>query len=364
MEPVVILLFVVIAILIIAIVVLSVKSRLRRPHPNTANIEGLSDTMILRDALERQNQLMQELKTHLDYGDREQTIIRDELQKTQRAIDHLRVDYDARKQAEEESRRIVKRLESVIVGSYSKGRAGENILHEIFKLFPREMIAYNVPINGKVVEFGLVLSDKKVLPIDSKWPATTLLIALEDEKDEKVRIAIADQIEKEVGRRIREVCQYIDPDTTSPWVVAAVPDAVFSVCKRAYLEAYKRQVILMSYSMTIPYILTFYSLHLQYSKTVDMENLQSHLITIGRQLDEMEQILENKIARGNTMVGNAYGEYKQLISRVRASVTFLQTADEVNADEVNAVDNELVHPTTGRYLDDSHRLDREFLRDQ
>jgi DNA recombination protein RmuC len=357
MEPVDILLLFVIVVLAVVLVAVSLKPR--RVKSGNLDAGNLSETIVLRDALERQNQLMQELKTHLDFGGKGQAVLRDELLKTQRLIDHLRIDYEARKQAEEESRRIVKRIESVIVGSYSKGQAGENILHETFKLFPREMIAYNFPINGKVVEFGLVLSDKKVLPIDSKWPATALLVALDEERDERVRLSIIDRIEKEVSRRIREVCQYIDPDMTAPWVVAAVPDAVFSVCKRAYLDAYKKHVILMSYSMTIPYVLTFYSLHLQYSKTVDIENLQSHLLTIGRQLDEMEQILENKIARGNTMVSNAYGEYKQLISKVRASVTYIQAADGIDSTE-----RELIHPTADRIPDRltargaDHPLDR------
>ncbi|HZD59846.1 MAG TPA: DNA recombination protein RmuC [Anaerolineae bacterium] len=285
------------------------------------------DLSVLHDTLERQNLLIQELRSHVEFGDRGQNILREELQRTQRSIEDLRTDYAARKHLEEENRRMVKRLESVIIGSYSKGQAGENILNEIFKLFPREMIAHNFNVNGKVVEFGLVLSDKRVLPIDSKWPATNLVIALDEEKDEKVRLGIIAQIEKEVGRRVKEVCQYINPDVTVPWAVAAVPDSVFSVCKRSYLDSYKRQVILMSYSMTIPYILTFYSLHLQYSRSVDMENLQSHLITIGRQLSEMEQILENKIARGSAMISNAYIEYKQVISRIRASVTYLQATE-------------------------------------
>ncbi len=314
MDATVAVLLVLIVILVVAVVVVSS----RRPG---------GDVTVLRDTLERQNLLIQEMKSRLEFGGHGQDILREELLKTQRAIEYLKVDYEARKHLEEESRQVVKRLESVIVGSYSKGQAGENILNEIFKLFPHEMIAYNFNVNGKVAEFGLRLSDKKVLPIDSKWPASSLLIALEEEKDEKVRMGIADQIEKEVGRRIKEVCQYIDPDVTAPWAIAAVPDSVFSVCKKAYLDAYKRHVILMSYSMTIPYILTFYSLHLQYSRSVDMENLQNHLLTVARQLDEMEQILENKIARGTTMISNAYGEYKQLISRVRASVAYLQASE-------------------------------------
>ena len=34
----------------------------------------------------------------------------------------------------------------------------------------------------------------------------------------------------------------------------------------------------------------------------------------------MENILENKIYRGATMVSNAYLEYKQLISRIKSSI--------------------------------------------
>ena len=328
MNITVTLLVALIALLIIAVVYLAA----RRPAPGYS-----SDLMILRGTLEQQNLLMQDMKARLEFGDRGQNVLHEELLKTQRTIENLKADYEARKILEEESRQMVKRLESVIVGSYSKGHAGENILNEIFKLFPGEMIAHNFNINGKVVEFGLVLSDKKVLPIDSKWPATNLLIALEDEQNEKVRLSIIEQIEREVGKRIKEVCQYIDPNVTAPWAIVAVPDAVFSVCKRAYLDAYKRHVILMSYSMTIPYILTFYSLHLQYSRSVDIENIQGHLLTIVRQLDEMEQVLENKIARGSTMLSNAYGEYKQLISRIRASVTYLQAAESASDIEQETV---------------------------
>lgn len=283
----------------------------------------------LRDTLERQNLLIQDLKSRLDFGNHGQDALKQEIQRIQRSVDHLKIDYEARKKLEEESRQMVKRLESVIIGSYSKGRAGENILGEIFKLFPQDMIAHNFNIGGKVVEFGLVLSDRKVLPIDSKWPATSLLIALEEEEDEGIKISIMEQVEKEVGRRVKEVRQYIDPDVTTPWAIVAVPDSVFSACKRAYLESYKHQVILMSYSMTIPYVLTFYNLHLQYSRSVNMENLQTHIINVDRQLNEMEQILENKIARGSAMISNAYEEYKQLISRIRTSMIYLQTTEPV-----------------------------------
>jgi hypothetical protein len=67
-----------------------------------------------------------------------------------------------------------------------------------------------------------------------------------------------------------------------------------------------------------------YRLHLQYSLSIDAENLRSHLISISKNLDQMEEILENKISKGATMISNAYLEYKQSISKIRASLNEIQ----------------------------------------
>ena len=76
--------------------------------------------------------------------------------------------------------------------------------------------------------------------------------------------------------------------------------------------------------MVLPLLLYMYRLHLQYAMSIDMENLQNHLISVSRNLDEMENILENKIARGTTMVSNAYSDYRRIISKIRASLNELQ----------------------------------------
>jgi hypothetical protein len=76
--------------------------------------------------------------------------------------------------------------------------------------------------------------------------------------------------------------------------------------------------------MVLPLILYMYRLHLQYSISIDIENLQSHLISISKNLDQMEEILENKISRGITMVQNANLEYRQLIGKIKSSLKELQ----------------------------------------
>ncbi len=271
--------------------------------------------------------LLNELKLRGEVKGKEQDELREKLERTHQSLENLKTVYEERRKIEDESRGMVKRLERAILGSYSKGKAGENILRGIFKIFPREMMVNDFVVNGKVVEFGLVLPDKKILPIDSKWTSTEILIKLDEETDEKMRSLLVNQIEKAVSLRLKEVCQYIDSSVTTPWAIAAVPDAVFSVCKKAVWEGYKNQVLLMPYSMTVPYLLTFYSLYQNYTKRLDLANIQVRLIEIDRQLSEMEDILENRLTRGSTMISNACVDYKQLISRLRATVTYLQVVE-------------------------------------
>jgi DNA recombination protein RmuC len=168
------------------------------------------------------------------------------------------------------------------------------------------------------------LPNQKRIPIDSKWPASNLILELEKEKDQKRRKEIIEEIEKEVVKRIREVSQYIDPSVTWSQAIAAIPDSVYSILSQAHLRAREENVILMPYSMVLPLILYMYRLHLQYSISLDIENLQNHLISISKNLDQMEEILENKIARGATMIQNANLEYRQLIGKVRSSLKELQ----------------------------------------
>jgi len=82
--------------------------------------------------------------------------------------------------------------------------------------------------------------------------------------------------------------------------------------------------------MTLPYLLTLYQLHLQFSRTIDMENLQACLMDVDRQLEALEGILENKLQRAVTMLQNAYGEGKHVSARIRASVQSIQVSERID----------------------------------
>jgi DNA recombination protein RmuC len=296
----------------------------------TAGVAALVWGLVRR--AETQSRDVAELRNRLEHGDLAQDAqaaeLRERLAQTQTVIEGLRSALAARQPIEDESRASLKRLEHVIAGSSTRGAAGENILEEVLKHLPSEMLQRNVWVGGKVVELGLRLPGGKILPIDSKWVSSGALEQLADPAlDAPRRAQLTGQVEREVERRVREVSQYINPEATAPFALAVIPDAAYEVCRGAIVDAHKRHVMVVGYGMALPYLLTLYQLHLQFARTVDMEKMQSALIDVERHLDTLEGILENKLQRAVTMLQNAYGEGKQVSARIRASAQSIQAAE-------------------------------------
>mgnify|MGYP001766050584 CR=1 FL=1 len=86
---------------------------------------------------------------------------------------------DARATIEQQAADSVRRLELILVGSQSRGAAGENLAEHVLAQLPAEWVLRNWRVGNKVVEFGLRLPDGAVLPIDCKWTGAELLERLE-----------------------------------------------------------------------------------------------------------------------------------------------------------------------------------------
>src|SRR2546427_5451621 len=280
-----------------------------------------------------------ELKTRLQAGGQTQESqaaeLRERLSQTQSVVEGLRSAIWARRPAGERAGASLKRRESVIAGSSSRGAAGEHILEEALRPLPPEMLQRNVWVGGKVVELALRLPGGKLLPMDSKWVSSVALEQLAAPGlDANRRAQLMGQVEREVERRVREVSQYIDPATTAPFALAVIPDAAYDVCRGAIVNAHSRHVMVVGYAMALPYLLTLYHLHLQFARSVDMEKLQSALIDVERHLDTLEGILDNKLQRALTMLQNTYTEGKQVSARIRSAAQSVQTT-ETGSDEVS-----------------------------
>jgi DNA recombination protein RmuC len=246
-------------------------------------------------------------------------------------VERLKVDGEERRRMEEDVQASARRIETVLLGSRTRGAAGENILQDAFRQFPAEMIDMNFRVNGKVVEYALILANGKRLPIDSKWPSPELLDRLgEAMQDPAKEATVVQEIERILRLKVRDVRQYIDPAATIGFALAAVPDPIFNACRRAHLEAYREGVILMPYSMTIPYVLALFRLHLQYARSIDLENLEGYLQQIDDNVTALDRVLENSVARGSTMIQNAFNDAKRNVGQMRGALAALRAVPQAS----------------------------------
>lgn len=261
---------------------------------------------------------------------------------TRRVLTELKARFEDQTKREDEIHAVTRKIERVVVGARTRGESGENILAEAFAQFPAEMIERDFRVGGgKVVEYAVILPSGKRLPVDSKWSGAEALERIEKETDPEKIKKIESELEKEVQRKAKEVSGYIDPSCTTNVAIAAVPDSIYGVCRKVHIEAYKMGVLLMAYSMVVPYVLALYHMYLQFAGSIDLENIEAYITKIERSLDEVDKILENRVARAGTLAANAYTECKQVIGSIRAATTYLRElplVDEATRREMRILD--------------------------
>ena len=250
-------------------------------------------------------------------GDRGAREVRQEVSAVREVLDRIQVREQERREREEQAWANLRRMSSVLSGSQRVGRAGERVLDEVLGSLPPSMLERDFRVNGRVVEFALVLPDGKRLPIDSKWSAERELQLLDGpaEGEERERAVLA--VERIVARRAKEVSGYRDPSLTAPLAVAAVPDAAYAVLRRAHVDAYRLGVIVVPYSTALPIVL---ALHVLASRLGAVGDVQSCLADVGAVLDAMEATLENKLERASTMLANGTGELRGQVGQARTAV--------------------------------------------
>lgn len=233
-----------------------------------------------------------------------------------------------RAESEAQSSELLRRLELVIAGSFHRGVAGENMLAEVLSAVPPGMLERNVRLAGGVVEFALRLPGGKYIPIDSKWPGAQLLERIGSEADPARRAQLVRELESQVGAKADEVARYLDPDRTILLGVAAVPDAVYQLCRTVHAQAYKRGVVLLPYSLAIPYVLSLLVLIARFGGALDTSQVRASIAKVDQTLQELEEAMESHMSRGLTMLENAVQNQRSGIAQCRSIVAALRAREE------------------------------------
>lgn len=250
--------------------------------------------------------------------------IREGLSRAQTGLTELQTDTKARHGIEQQTAQSIKRLEAVIAGTQTKGAAGENVLEVLFGKLPTDWQVRNFRVGAKTVEFGLRLPNNLILPIDSKWPATGLLeefVACDDpDKQQKLKA----EIEAVVLAKAKEVRKYIDPNVTMSFGVAAVPDSIYDLCFGIQVDVYRLNVVLVSYSMFVPYLLLVFQTALKTSQNIDLQKLDAYLKSAQESIKAVQDELEGRFPKAITMLTNSRDDMSAHLSRVAGGLTSLQ----------------------------------------
>lgn len=259
--------------------------------------------------------------------------IRGELGKASDGIARLHEASQARRQLEASSAESLRRLEAVIAGAASKGAAGENLVDLVFSRLPMEWQLRNFRVNNKSVEFALRLPNGRALPIDSKWPATNLVeeFAAADTPEAAQRSKA--RIETAVREKMREVQKYLDPELTHGFGMAVVPDAVYELCGEVRSEAFRLNVVLVGYSLFVPYLLLVYQTVAASNHDVDLERLARVLREAEGQLTSITEEIEGRFSRAITMLDNSRSDLRSSVAKVSTGLGSVRVATEVEAPE-------------------------------
>lgn len=250
--------------------------------------------------------------------------MRSELAKAKNDLTELQTNARARQEIELQTANSIKRLETIIAGTQTKGAAGENILEVVFAKLPADWQVRNFKVGGKPVEFGLRLPNNLILPIDSKWAATNLLEQFIAATDTIEQQRLKEDIETVVIQKAKEVRKYIDPSVTAPFGVAVVPDAIYDLCAGIQAEIFQLNVVLVSYSMFIPYLLLVFQTILKTGQNIDLQKLDSYLQTAQSSIDAMQKELDGRFSKAVTMLDNSRSDLRVHISKIGSSLAGLQ----------------------------------------
>ncbi len=259
------------------------------------------------------------------------TAIRAEVTRTQQQLGELKSAAEARREMEQRTAESIRRLETVIAGTATKGAAGESVIEFVFAQLPAAWQVRDFEVGNRRVEFGLRLPNALVLPIDSKWPATNLLeqFLAAEAPDEQKRLK--QQLEQAVVAKASEVRKYLDPNLTVNFGVAVLPDAVYELCGDARVKAMEMHVVLVSASLFVPYLLLVFETVLGASRDIDLDRLLAALGTVEESLKAMQDEVEGRLSKAVTMAGNSRDELRNVVARAGASLSMVRLPAAGNA---------------------------------
>jgi DNA recombination protein RmuC len=252
----------------------------------------------------------------------------------QKALAEVKAIEAGRARQMEQAADALRRVESVIAGSASRGIAGENVLARALGQLPPDLLEVNVAFGGRVVEYALRLPGGRLLPIDSKWTSAAALERLDVTTDTAERKRLSEQVTREIKSRAREIGKYLDPERTLAIGILAVPDAAYTASPEVHGEAYREGVLVVPYSLALPYVLALYRLTLRFGASADGDETAERLRSLEASLRQIGDELEGRLSRGLVQMANSRDALRESVGEARRTTgRLLRDAESPDAAE-------------------------------
>jgi DNA recombination protein RmuC len=274
--------------------------------------------------------------------------IRGELGRAQVSLAEVKSLEEGRARQMDQAATSLKRLEAVVAGSQARGAAGENILARSLSQLPPDLLEVNVSFGAKIVEYALRLPGGKLLPIDSKWTSAASLERLSSTEDPQEQKRLSEQVGRDIRSRIREMVKYLDPERTLSMALLAVPDAVYTAAPEAHGEGYREGVLVVPYSLALPYVLSIYRLALRFGSALDADQLASRLHSLEDLLRRIEEDVEGRLSRGLVQIANARDAIRENLADARRASARVLEAAEGEGEERSGISEVLSPVKVGR----------------
>jgi len=265
--------------------------------------------------------------------------IQAQLGNAHRALAEVKALEQGRAQKLDQAADSLRRLEAVVAGSSTRGAAGENILARSLTQLPPDLLELNVAFGNKIVEYALRLPGGRYLPIDSKWTSVGVLERLEAVDQPQERKRLVDQVVRDVRGRIKEMTKYLDPERTMSLGLLAVPDAVYTAAPEAHADGYREGILVVPYSLALPYVLALYRLTLRFGCAVDTDQLADRLRALNECVRKLDEEIEGRLSRGIVQLENSREALRDHLGEARRSTDRLleTTTSEITASAPTAL---------------------------
>jgi len=325
---------------LVALAVVVAAALLARRGPDPTTVQGLGalaqGLTRLQSDLARLGKTQDDMRLEVTRG-REASLLqlsdvaqglRGELGQAHRALAEVKALEQGRARQMEQASDSLRRLEAVVAGSSTRGAAGENILARALAQLPADLLEVNVAFGNKVVEYALRLPGGRFLPIDSKWTSVGVLERLDATDQPQERKRLVEQVVRDVRGRIRDMSKYLDPERTLSLGLLAVPDAVYEAAPEAHGEGYRAGVLVVPYSLALPYVLALYRLTIRFGCAVDTDQLADRIRGLEETLRRIDEEVEGRLSRGLVQAENARDALRDhVVEARRAAQKLLLTAE-------------------------------------